>query len=378
MFGQTRRGILDDDLIGSLHEVAAAVSSYSSVDDILDAVVDRAKRITSTEKAVLCLMGDADPLTVDRERLSVRGSRDRHDEAWWAAQLELVASDVLDSGHGTLVRDRRADASLFCVPVKLADRPIGLLAAINSYERSFSSAETSFLAILGTFAAMSIENARLAERTRYALLAGERERIANEMHDGLSQSLFGVSLGLETCKRRVLTDPAAVLDRLGDLQDQLSSSMVELRRYIYDLKPSRLQQLGMPGAIEQWVHELTVAGPPSGHVVVLGEERRLDPLCDTALYAIAREAVTNVVKHADAHAFIVTISYEARLVELRVEDDGSGFEPDVQQAAAEEGGSLGLHTISQRARELGGTCTIVSAPGAGTEVRARIPSGGDR
>lgn len=150
---------------------------------------------------------------------------------------------------------------MLAVPLRLRDIPMGVLAAINSTSHALRDEHVTYLSILGSFASGALEMARLAEEGRYSLIASERERIAAKMHDGIAQSLFGVSLGLESCKKLAIRDPGAVGGRLEELQAQLSASMSELRRYIYDLRPAKLRELGLPDAIRCWIKEIT---PSSG------------------------------------------------------------------------------------------------------------------
>ncbi len=158
-----------------LNDVAAAVSSTISLDEVLD---------TGT--------------------LVVRGSRSEHLQEWWATRLPAIAQEAFRRGDTHLELDREHGAWLLGAPIRIKDRPVGLLLVINSRDRRFSEGQVDFLAILGAFAAAAIENARLAEESKYVLLASERDRIAREMHDGIAQSLFSVALGLELCRKQVL------------------------------------------------------------------------------------------------------------------------------------------------------------------------------
>lgn len=359
------------DLIAALNDVASAVSSTISLDEVLETIVERAKRITNTDKAVLVLTLDHSA-TLDEETLVVRGSRDEHLESWWSAQLKESAPDLFETGEVYVDLNRDNDAWLMCAPIRVRSTPVGLMAAINSRERKFTRDQRDFLAILGAFAATAIENARLAEQTKYVLLASERDRIAREMHDGISQSLFSVALGLEVCKKMIMRDPRTVGERLDELQEMVDVSRSELRRFIYDLRPVKLQELGLVGAIEYWVHEVTAGDTVTGETVILGEPRTLMPSAEACLYRVAKEAVSNVVKHASATRFVVEIHYEDDSVRLCVLDDGSGFAPGEIRTTATEAG-IGLKSIEERVRREGGRVNVSSAPGRGTKIDVRVP-----
>lgn len=368
MFGRERG--LQSELIASLNEVADAVSSAMSVAEVLDVITDRAKRVTDTDKAVLVL-ADEHGEHLDLDTIIVRGRRAQHEQYWWEMRLEVLADRVFETGEPVVEVHRDENAILLCSPVLVRDRPVGLLCAINSLERPFSNDQVDFLAILSAFASGAIENARLAEQSRYVLLASERDRIAREMHDGVVQSLFSISLGLEVCKKQVLRDPGAVAVRLDELQVHLNRSMTELRRFIYDLRPMKLAELGLVGALEFWVREVTLGRAMKGRVTTHGESPRLTPSQEACLYRVAKEAVSNVVKHSGADDFEVQIRYLPGHVRIEVRDDGHGFEPD---RVLESGtGGMGLVSIRERMRQEGGTFFVDSTPGRGSVLCIDLP-----
>jgi len=360
------------ELIAALNDVAAAVSSTVSVDGVLETIVERAKGITNTEKAALALTHDHST-TLDRDTIVVRGSRQEHPETWWGPELEAAASLVFRDRATYLNLDEANSAWLLCVPIVVRDRPVGVLAAINSRDHEFSEDQVDFLEILSAFAATAIENARLAEQTKYVLLASERDRIAREMHDGISQSLFSVALGLEVCRKQIARDPDEVSRRLEELQHMVDISRSELRRFIYDLRPIKLQELGLRGAIEYWVHEVTAGKDIEGRLMLEGEERTLTPSAEACLYQVAKESVSNIVKHSGARSFELTLTYVEKGVALRVSDDGTGFDSDdVGRRLGDEMG-YGLRSIEERVKRESGRLDVVSEPGQGTTIYVRLP-----
>jgi len=361
------------ELIATLNEVADAVSSAMSVEAVLDVIVDRAKRITDTDKAVLVLT-DEHGEQLDLDTIVVRGRRGQHAQEWWESRLESLGERVFETGEPAMEPHPEEAAVLLASPVLVKDRPIGLLCAINSEDRPFSSVQTDFLQVLSAFAASAIENARLAEQSRYVLLASERDRIAREMHDGVVQSLFSISLGLELCKKQALRDPAAVAERLDDLQSHLNTAMTELRRFIYDLRPMKLAELGLVGALEYWVREITQGRNVRGKIVVEGELPRMDPSEEACLYRVAKEAVSNVVRHSGADTVEIRVGRaEEGFVLLTVTDNGNGFDSDAVLAGATNG--IGMKSISDRVLREGGTLTVVSTDGGGTVLSVKLPIG---
>lgn len=363
-------------LIHALNVVAASVSAAADVREVLGTIVEAAKRFTGTEKVLICLTDqDVDGCALDETTVVVRGRRDTHQQSWWSGRLADVATEVFADGRPYFETAEEHDAWLLGVPVSLRDEPLGVLVAINSTDHRLKPEHTAFLSILGAFAATAIANARLIEDSRYALLASERERISREMHDGISQSLFSISLGLDLCRKQVVRDPEGVARRLEEIQELLRASMGELRRYIYDLRPAKLQELGLVDSIDLWIREVTAGRPLSGGIEVRGEPVTLSPTAEACLYRVAKEAVSNVVRHSGAERFTVTIEYVDGSVRLSVSDDGDGFKPEAALEAL-PGTRMGLRSMRERVATEGGTLTITSAPGEGTVICAELPTGG--
>ncbi len=362
------------ELIASLTDVASAVSSTLSVEDVLATIVDRAKRVTNTDKAILMLTAE-DSEELDLETLVVRGRRDQHLQEWWEERVLGSAPAAFANGVTMVEDDLVHGASVVYSPIKILERPIGLLCAINSQDRRFTDEQLDFLAILSAFAATAIENARLAEETRYVLLASDRDRIAREMHDGISQSLFSISLGLELAKKQVKKDPQAVAERLGELQEHLTEAMAEVRRVVYDLRSMKLQELGLSGAIDFWIKDITIGRSVRGELEVVGNEYHLGPAREQCLYRVAKESVSNVVRHSGAKQFVVRLEYGSEGVDLSITDDGDGFSVDNALEARTEGSGMGLRSIQERVRREHGTLRINSSQGHGTRIEVRLPVG---
>ena len=369
---EPHRRTMQGELITSLNEVADAVSSAMDPGAVLTTIMERAKRITDTDKAVLVFTSQHGR-NLDLDSIVVRGRRRQHLQEWWQERLEQLGDTVFES-QGVIVENHPEQrAWLLCSPVRVKDRPIGLICAINSADRPFSDEQIDFFAILSAFAASAIEIARLAEESRYVLLASERDRIAAEMHDGVIQELFSISLGLEMCKRQATTDPEAVSARLDTLQRQLNSSMTELRRFMYDLRPARLSELGLVGAIEYWIHDVTADTACAGRLVAEGDPPDLSPAAEACLYRVAKEAISNVVRHANAATFDVLLTAEDGVVRLIVSDDGRGFDVASTQLTSD---GFGLRNLRERVEREGGTILIDSSPEAGTTVTVQLQPGG--
>lgn len=358
-------------LIATLNEVAEAVSAAASVKEVLDAIVDRAKVVTDTDKAVLVLT-DHHGDELDLDTLVVRGRRGQHAQDWWESRLDFLRERVFETGQPVIERHPEVGAVILASPVKVRDHAIGLLGAINSGDRPFDREQIDYMSVLSAFAGGAIENALLAEQSRYVLLASERDRIAREMHDGVVQSLFSISLGLELCKKQVFRDPVAVAARLEELQQNLNLSMTELRRFIYDLRPMKLTELGLVGAVEYWLDQVTQGRPVKGRLVIDGDIPRLTPSEEACLYRVSKEAVSNAVRHANAHNIEVRIGFSDDTANMAISDDGDGFDSDHVMSGGTQG--LGLSSIRERIAQEKGTFEVTSGEN-GTTIRIQVPIG---
>jgi len=223
-------------------------------------------------------------------------------------------------------------------------------------------------------------NAVRARLLKQVLSAREEEqhRIARDLHDGIGQSLTSLLLGLRAAAEVPTFEEARA--RLGELRGITTSLLDEVRRLARGLRPSVLDDLGLAAALERYAADYTQAHGIEVDVVAPDLALvRLPAEVETALYRIAQEALTNVLKHAAAKAVSLVVRRElgelggSSGVHLTVEDDGRGFDSDVRLQAAGTGIGLGLLDIRERAALLNGAVTIESRPGSGTTVHVCIP-----
>jgi len=361
--------------MSSLSEVASAGAGTLDIDKTLDTIVAHAKRIVHADKMLLVLLDEASgSIITDEDSVFVRGRRKAHPQYWWLSKLDEIAERVETQRACLLELDEQQKAWVLCVPVRAQERSIGLLCAINTQRYRFTQDQIDFVSVLGVFAGFAIENARLMAESQHSLLASERDRIAREMHDGLAQSLFSASLGLEVCKRAIPHEPETAVERLEEIQSALGDSLVELRRYIYDLRPARLDRLGLRGAITEYAKQVAGDGEMSVEVVVDGRERQLAPSTEACLYQVAREAVTNAIKHADCSRIHIMIEYGRQEIAMLVLDDGCGFDVDEAWERAELDETLGLRNIRSRVNAENGVVRLNSVSHAGTRVSVRLPA----
>jgi signal transduction histidine kinase len=216
---------------------------------------------------------------------------------------------------------------------------------------------------------MSILRRQLAQVT--AAQEEERQRIAQELHDGVGPTLASLNLRLRTARRLLAQEhhPAAV--ELEELAALTRSCIRDIRRLIQDLRPAVLDELGLMPALRDYVNRYREEHGIEVRLSLPVSEERLPMSTETVLFRFAQEALANVAKHAQAHSVNLELEFEADRLILRVTDDGRGFNP-LERLSAKH---LGLWSMRERAEQAGGTFEIKSKPGEGTVVSTTIPAG---
>jgi signal transduction histidine kinase len=212
------------------------------------------------------------------------------------------------------------------------------------------------------------ENAELHERAKQVAVLEERQRLARELHDSVTQSLYGMSLHAEAAGRALADgDPGAVDANLKEIRETSQEALGEMRLLLFELRPPLLAEHGLIGALRS---RLSAVEARAGLLTELhGDgEARLDAQTEQELFRLAQEALNNVLKHAHAHRVTVRLDVTDVNATLEVADDGLGFEP-----ALKGGTGFGLPGMRERAERVGGALEIESEPGGGTTVRVTVP-----
>ena len=200
----------------------------------------------------------------------------------------------------------------------------------------------------------------------------ERRRISRELHDDLGPSLAAIGNRLNACRYMVRTDPERVEGELEDVTKNLRGHIQEIRHLIYDLRPLALDQLGLKGAVRQQVERF---GQETGIQAsfTMSREVALDPLAEVTIFRVIQECLSNVQKHANASQVKVRLQSMDTGLELKVQDNGRGFDPD-DVAPTTAGQGVGLFSMRERAELLRGSLSVQSSPGSGCQVILHVPS----
>ncbi len=263
----------------------------------------------------------------------------------------------------------RAFAQLYgaflSVPMTAKDQAYGTLSLYYQSPREFTDDDISLANAFAGQAALAIENARLREQAGQAAALEERQRLARELHDAVTQTLFSASLISEVIPDLWETDPDAAKRRLEQLRRLTRGALAEMRILLLELRPSALTDIPLPDLLHQLVEASIGATKSEVDLTIEGDHRtRLAPDVQIALYRITQEALNNIAKHAQArHVSIVLHCESGDCVDLRIHDDGVGFDPSTIPA-----GHMGVGIMEERAASIGATIHVQSARGSGTRV----------
>jgi signal transduction histidine kinase len=288
---------------------------------------------------------------------------------WVAASGEpLLVPDVRREPRYTSLPQAGEIRSEVAVPLKARERVVGVMHAQSDRLDAFDESDVVVLQALADQAAVAIENATLYEQAQQLAVLEERQRLARDLHDSVSQALYGMALYSEAATGQL---SLGHLDRVAELLQQLQNTaqeaLTEMRLLIYELRPPVLEEEGLVAALQARLDAVEARVGLETEFGAVGDIR-LSPEVEEGLYRIAQEALNNAVKHAGARNIRVHLRQDVRSVALEIADDGVGLDP----ATARKRGGLGLRAMEERATELGGRLTVKSGPGEGTRVLVEV------
>ena len=257
--------------------------------------------------------------------------------------------------------------TIVSVPLIHEGRVVGVLSGYYPRGYRLSDAETAFLKIVADQAAAIAENARLFTDAQAHVALEERQRLARDLHDSVSQALFGIALGAQTALEHLEQNPPAARAPLDYVLQLAEAGMAEMRALIFELRPESLENEGLVVALAKQAAALRAR-----YGITVEEFAEAEPdapiAVKEALFRIAQEALNNTAKHARARHVELRLKSVGDSLVAEIRDDGAGFDPSAQFP-----GHLGLQSMRERAIRLGGNVEIISSAGHGTIVRARIP-----
>ena len=277
------------------------------------------------------------------------------------------ASDYRDNAPRELLKKEGLQL-VISIPLIAQGRAVGAINLGSRTLRTISPDELSLLASIGHQIGVAVENARLYEQAQQLAVMKERNRLARDLHDSVTQALYGVTLYSEAASRQLLSgDTELVADHLCEIRNTAQESLREMRLLIFELRLPMLKSEGLAAALQARLEAVEARVGLETDFRMEGEGH-LSPDVEEGLYRIAQEALNNALRHAHARSVSVSLHLNNQTVALEVADDGIGFDP----TAAREQGGFGLRGMEERAARLGGTLTVESRPGEGSKITVEV------
>lgn len=201
----------------------------------------------------------------------------------------------------------------------------------------------------------------------------ERKRVAREIHDGPAQSIANVVFRAEYAERLMETDARSAKEELKNLKTQVRHTLHDIRKIIFDLRPMTLDDLGLIPTLRRFTDKYIESTDIKVDLMVIGSERRLPQSVEVTVFRIIQEALNNVHKHSKSRNAKIKIEFQHGHLNFVIEDYGVGFNLDKVMETSSERESYGLLSLTERADLIGGQLRIITAPGEGTKILAKIP-----
>ncbi len=371
----------------SLLEISHTVASTLQLKPLLGLILDQLKTVVDyTGSSILTAEGedlvflDSRSPTPEEQLMQIRFPLKNLGMIWETirSRESIIMQDVRE--EKPLTRAFRAAIgelgettfnyvrACMIVPLTLRDQVIGMLTLTSSEEQAFTQHHATLALAIANQAAVAIENARLYEQAQELAAVEERQRLARELHDSVSQALYGISLGVHTARMQLDRDPRDLAESLDYVLELAEAALVEMRALIFELRPESLETEGLVAALSKQAAALQARQNISVNTDLCAEPD-LPLKVKQDLYRIAQEALHNTVKHAHASKIELRLHRTREAVTLEVCDNGKGFD-----ATASFPGHLGLHSMHERVTGLGGELQIESTPGQGTCIQVQIPA----
>jgi PAS domain S-box-containing protein len=373
----------------SLGDVLAALNSDESLDDVLDLIAMHTRRLLDTDAVVIFRRdGESGPCAIQAaqglpagfpaDAISLLGNKALRQALSLQQAVsvpDMAARLASDDDQPLGVEDKAflSDWSqryhaLLAVPVLIKDEIYGGMLLFYTSPRALSDEDAELADLFGTQVALAVENARLRREAEQSAVAAERNRLARELHDAVTQSLFSASLIAEVMPlvwERNLEEGRRGLEELRRLTQ---GALAEMRTLLLELRPASLTEQSL-GLLIRRLAEAMAARTRMVVTATVTGDRSLPADVHIALYRIAQEALTNIGKHARATRANVSLQCEPDRVSLHISDDGRGFDP-----ATPVPHHLGMEIMRERAQAIGASFKIESQPGQGTALQVLWPA----
>jgi signal transduction histidine kinase len=385
LFAETQRLLTETEQrageLGIINNVQQALASKLDMQSIYELVGNTFDNFFNAQVVVISTY-DAQTNTVEHRYAIERGRRipwpGAHPPGGFRDQIIhtrkpfLVNTNVGDIAarlNQPILQGTDTPRSWLGVPIMTGDAVTGILSVQNlDRENAFDESDIRLLQTFASSMSIALENARLYKQARQLAVLEERQRLARELHDSVTQSLYGISLYAQAAAGNIHAgEIRQAVQYLDDIQNTSQESLADMRLLIFELKPPLLEKEGLLHALQQRLNSVEDRARIKSrlHTNLTG---RLAPDIEHGLYQIAREGLNNVIKHARAKNVSIQIDREADSVTMEIVDDGIGF--DLEKVRSE--GCLGIGNMQEHAQGQGWNLNVESSVGKGTRIRVEI------
>lgn len=358
----------------ALYQADEKLYASLELDQVLQALADVCVDLLGADKSCILIWDEAHQHLVARAQ---RGFTAQFVQVMNEHAGQGLVAHAARSGETVVVQDTHRDErvarqetdqegirAFMHIPIRLEGQVFGVFSVNNLRPHTLGPGEQRVFTSLAQRAAMAIRNAQLYAQAQGRAALEERQKLARDLHDSISQTIYGIVLGVRSAKARLAQHPEQVPGLLDFVLKLAEAATAEMRALIFELRPDSLKQQGLVAALSKLV---AVMRARNGFLIEaeLCPEPVLSLEAKEALYRVAQEALNNVVKHAQAHKVHLRLQQQDGKLELEIRDDGVGFD-----ARRGYPGHLGLVSMRERIEHLGGSFGLESSPGAGSTVRA--------
>ncbi|MGQ9545871.1 MAG: GAF domain-containing protein [Dehalococcoidia bacterium] len=384
----------------ALNRISSATSGLLNLDAILNIALDTVLEIMGATTGGILLLNEQTQMLSYRV---YRGLSAQYVERVKMRVGQGVAGKVAQTGEPAVLEDISKDPQtaypdlvsteglkgFVSVPLKAKDRVVGVMNVAARTPGQFSAEDMYLLNSIGCQLGTAVEQARLYQRLelgreryqallQHALTAQEeeRKRLARELHDETSQALTSLTLNLQAVITKAETDGVVDPDfiaRLQKIQSLAVYTQNEIVKLMKELRPTLLDELGLPAAISRYARDSLEPLGTKVSTEFKGVEKRLPTEVEVTLFRIAQGIIGNILEHAQAKNAHIRLECNARECTLEIKDDGKGFDISKITGVDKTGRGAGLFTMKERARLVGGRCSVKSQPGKGTRIAVRVP-----
>jgi len=287
----------------------------------------------------------------------------------WVAHMgkPVLVPDVSLDPHYVWMQGSLTKSEL-TVPITVKGKIIGVLDVQSQHLDAFEQTDLELMQAIANQTGIAIENARLYKQARHVAVLEERQRLGRELHDSVTQSLYGISLYAQAATGKIAIDQIdQARQYLDDIQNTAQESLADMRLLIYELRPPILDKEGLLSALQNRLISVENRAKIKSEIKS-NLTHRLPSDIEEGLYQIAREALNNTIKHARAKNILISIQQEHEVISMEISDDGVGFDPET---ACREG-CLGLVNMQERAQAQGWELHIESSPGNGAHIKVEM------